>query len=118
MELKLNIYNTRLCKKGDIARVATAQDIDLSTGVCMDVLDIIQIDLFEGGLSALSIESQFEIIVGIVKNGLPYFVDLMKEIFEVTDAEMKNTKLTEIAKVVFDIIKYSMKALAPLKQKN
>ena len=119
MELTLNIYNTRLCKKGDIAREAKAQDIELSTGVCTDVLNIIQIDLFEGGLSALSTESQFDIILGIVKDGLPFFIDLMKEIFDVSDAEMKNTKLSDIAKVVFAIVKYSMKELAPFaKQKN
>lgn len=110
MELKLDIYTTRLCRK--VERTATAQDFELSTGVCEDVLDIINIDMFEGGLSALSEESMTELVIGIIKNGYPFFMELIKEIFDITDSEAKRIKVTDIAKVVLDIIKYSFSQLA------
>lgn len=110
MELKLDIYTTRLCRK--VERTATAQDFELSTGVCEDVLDIINIDMFEGGLTALSEESMTELVIGIIKNGYPFFMELIKEIFDITDDEAKRIKITDIAKVVLDIIKYSFLQLA------
>lgn len=110
MELKLDIYTTRLCR--EVERTATAQDFELSTGVCEDVLDIINIDMFEGGLSALSEESKTELVIGIIKNGYPFFMELIKEIFEISDSEAKRVKIADIAKVVLDIIKYSFSQLA------
>lgn len=110
MELKLDIYTTRLCRK--VERTATAQDFELSTGVCEDVLDIINIDMFEGGLSALSNEDATELVIGIIKNGYPFFMDLIKEIFEITDDEAKRVKVSDVTKVVMEIIKYSFSQLA------
>lgn len=110
MELKLNIYNERTCRS--INKTVTANDFELSTGVCEDVLDIINIDMFEGGLSALSDESATALVVGIIKNGYPFFIQLIKEIFDLTDEEAKFIKMTELAKVVMDIAKYSFNQLA------
>lgn len=119
MEIKLNIYTDRFCRK--VARVAKAEDFELSTGICEDVLNIINIDMLEGGLSALSDESRQELAIGIVKDGFPFFVTMMKELFDLTDEETKNTKIADIAKVVVDIVKYSFTQLASSvggKQKN
>lgn len=110
MELKLNIYTTRLCR--EVERTVTAQDFELSTGVCEDVLDIINIDMFEGGLSALSDESTQELTIGIIKNGYPFFVELIKEIFEISDDEAKRIKIADVATVVMNIVKYSFTQLA------
>ena len=109
MDLKLNLYVDRFCRK--IERTVTAQEFELSTGICEDVLDIIKIDLFEGGLAALSDESQFDIIIGIVKDGLPFFKDLMAELFEVTHEEMRYTKVAEMAQIVIQIVRYSFAQL-------
>ena len=49
MELKLNVYKTRLCR--DVDRVVTAKDFKLSTGICEDVLNIINIDMLRDGKS-------------------------------------------------------------------
>jgi hypothetical protein len=110
MELKLNIYADRFCRR--VERTVTANTFDLSTGICEDVLDIINIDMFEGGLSSLSNESMQEIAIGIVRNGFPFFVELCKELFELTDDEVRHTKIEDIAKIVVEIVKYSFTQLA------
>lgn len=110
MELKLNIYTTRLCREVD--RVATAKDFKLSTGICEDVLNIIHIDMFEGGLDALSDDGKQELVLGIVKDGFPFFLELIKEIFELSDDEGKRIDIGEVAKVVVAIVKYSFSQLA------
>ena len=110
MELKLNIYKDRMGR--EIEKTVTTHDFELTTGVCEDVLDIINIDMFEGGISALSDESATTLIVGIIKNGYPFFIQLIKEIFALTDDEAKRIKLSELAKLVIDIAKYSFNQLA------
>ena len=110
MELKLDIYTTRLCRK--VERTATADDFELSTGVCEDVLDAINIDMFQGGLKALGDESSQELIMHVIKNGYPVFMGLIKEIFDLTDSETKRIKIADVAKVVMDIVKYSVSNLA------
>lgn len=112
MELKLDIYRTRFCKKDDIEKTCTANDFELSLGVCEDVLNMINIDMFEGGLEALSDESQKALFTSLVKNGLPFFKDMLKEIFEITDEEVSKTKLSDIVKVVISIVKFSFSQLA------
>ena len=122
MELKLDIYRTRFCKKGDIENTYTANGFELSLGVCEDVLNMINIDMFEGGLEAISQESQNALFTSLVINGLPFFKDMIKEIFEITEEEVSKTKLSDIVKVVIDIVKYSFSQLASSlggnKQKN
>lgn len=110
MELKLNIYADRLCRR--IEKTVTANDFELSTGVCEDVLNVINIDMFEGGLSALSDDSKQELMVGVIKNGYPFFIQLVQEIFEITEEETKRIRVADIARVVVDIVKYSFTQLA------
>lgn len=110
MQLKLNIYGDRLCRK--IEKTVTANDFELSTGVCEDVLNIINIDMFEGGLAALGDDSMRELATGIIKDGYPFFVELIKEIFEITDDEAKRIKLADVATVMLEIVKYSFTQLA------
>lgn len=110
MELKLNIYTSRVCR--EIEREVIARDFELSTGICEDVLNAINIDMFEGGLDALSDESMRELAVGIIKNGYPVFIEIIKEVFELTDDEAKRIKLSEVASAVMDIVKYSFTQLA------
>ena len=117
MELKINIYKTRLCR--EVEKTVTANAFELSTGICEDVLNIINIDLFEGGFQALSDESQQELAIDLIKKGYPFFIQLIKEIFELTDDECKCLAISEIARVVMDIVKYAFSQLAnPLGGKN
>ena len=110
MELKITIYADRLCRK--VEKTVTANDFDLSTGICEDVLNIINIDMFGGGLDALSDEGAQEVMIATIKNAYPYFLELIKEIFELSDEEGKRIKLADIAKVIIDIVKYSFAQLA------
>lgn len=119
MELKLNIYTTRLCR--EIERTVTARDFELSTGVCEDVLNLINIDMFEGGLAALSDESSMKLGIDIVKNGYPFFIKLIQEIFEISDDETKRIRISDVANVMIQIVKYSFTELMGSvggKQKN
>ena len=110
MELKLNVYKDRLCRKID--REVTANDFELSTGICEDVLDLFNIDMFEGGLDALSDEATTELAIGIIKNGFPYFKELIQEIFEITAAEANRIKVADVAALMIEIVKYSFVQLS------
>ena len=119
METKLNIYKTKMCR--EVEKTVTTNEFELSLGVCEDVLDIINIDMFEGGLEGLSNEELFELAIPIIKNGFPFFKDLLSEIFEVSPDEIRRTKISEIAHVIVAIVKYSisqLKSLGGNKTKN
>lgn len=122
MELKLTIYSDRLCRKQKDE--LKARDFDLSTAVCEDVLNVINIDMFEGGLESLSGESGQKLMLDIIKNAYPFFVELIKEIFEIEDSEDDKSyfKLSDVAAVMLDVVKYSFTELANSlggkKQKN
>ncbi len=110
MEIKLNIYADRMCRKID--RVVIAKDFELSVGVCEDVLKVVNIDMFSGGLQALSEEGQKELMLDMIKDGYPLFIELIKEVFELSDDDMKRVKISDVASAIFAIVKYSMFQLA------
>ena len=114
MELSLNIYKAKgkYTISNEVERVAVARDFELTTGVCEDIMNLINIDMFSGGFAALSDESKQELAMSIIKDGYPMFLEIIKELFEITDDEAKRLKLADVASVVFDIVKYSFSQLA------
>lgn len=111
MELKLNIYNTRRLK--EIEKTYIVNDFELSTGTCEDLLDLIDIDMFEGGLEALSDEVKISQVLRTIVGGVQIFKDLLKDVFDgLTDDEIKRTKVGDIINCVALIIKYSVTGLA------
>lgn len=112
MELTLNIYEDRLCRK--VEKTVTASEFSLSTAICEDVLNVINIDMWEGGIQSLDTEALLPLVIPIIRNGFPFFVQLVAEIFEITEKEAKHTKLSEMAKVLIDIVMYAMDELKPL----
>lgn len=114
MELTLNIYKAKgkhtISK--EVERVAVTQDFELTTGVCEDIMNLINIDMFEGGLDALSDQGKQELAIGIIKDGYPMFLEIIKEIFEISDDEAKRLKIADVATVVYAIVKYSLSQLA------
>lgn len=113
MELTLNVYKRKSKYRisNEVERVAVAQDFELTTGVCEDVLQAIQIDLFDGGISALSNESKETLFFGLLKDGYPFFIELIKDVFELSDDEAKRLKIGEVGKAIIDIAKYAYKNL-------
>lgn len=110
MELKLNVYTNKKLK--EIEKTYTVNDFELSTGTCEDLLDLINIDMFEGGLEALSDEGQIIQVLRTIVGGIPVFKDLLKDVFDgLTDDEIKRTKASEIIYCVACIVKYSIVGL-------
>lgn len=114
MELKLNLYSDRFCR--NFVKEVKANDFDLSLAVCEDILDIINIDMFEGGLDALTDSNNLSVYLPIVKNALPFIKELLAELFEVSVEEMKYVKTSELITVVKNIVTYSINGLP--KEKN
>lgn len=118
MELKLNIYEDRLCRK--LKDEVKANDFGLSVGVCEEILNAVNIDMFAGGgFSALTDDvSKLELLYPIVRDGLPYFKELLAEVFEVSTEDMNNTDLGEIVGVIVNVVLYSLQKMKPFAQKG
>lgn len=109
MELKLNIYKSR--KSKEIEKTLTTNDFELSTGVCEDMIKIVNLDLFVG-VDALSEESQMLELFKIVSNSFDVFKEMLMEVFEeLTEEDIEKTKLSEVVVVVYKIIRFSLKHL-------
>lgn len=97
--MKLNVYEKR-----SIVKTYTTDTYDLLFGTVEDVLTIFDVDGLKTG-------SDVEILQ-MVGKALPKCIDtvkpLMKDIFEgLTDAELKNVRLKDIAVVMVEVVKYA-----------
>lgn len=110
MEIKLDIYVDRKLK--EVKKTYIANDFEVSTAVCEDLLNVIDLDMLDGGLEALSDETKLLQLLKTVVGGVNVFKDLLKDVFEgLTDEEIRYTKLNEILKCVATIIKYAINGL-------
>lgn len=116
MELKLNLYSDKFCRK--LVREVSASDFDLSLAICEDLLDIINIDMFEGGLDALTDGKDMSVYLPIVKNALPFIKELLAELFEVSVEELRFVKLSEVITVVKNIVTFAINGLPKESEKN
>lgn len=100
MELKLNVYNKR-----EIIKTYTAETYDLMFGTVEDLIDIIDLD-------KLKSDSDVELLKlagDVVMKGLDIIKPLLKDIFDgLTDEELRNTKTSEIATVLVEIVKFTI----------
>lgn len=98
--MKLNIY-----EKKQIVKTYEADTYDLMFGTIEDVADAVKLDELKTG-------SDVEIIkmVGnLVLTSMDTVKNLLKDIFDgITDEELKNTKVSEIARVLLDVIKFTI----------
>lgn len=102
--LSLNIYKNRKVEK-----TYEVENYDLMFGTVEDILTIFDVDDLKNG-------SDVEIIK-MVTNALPKCIDivkpLLKDIFEgLNDEELKRVKLTEVAIVLVDVIKYALQQIS------
>ena len=113
MELKLNIYDDA----GEIVKTHTVQDFRLKTGVCEDILDIVEIEKF-GNLKNLSDDDALQLLPMMMKF-YKQFKTLMMQVFpELTEDEYKNTEMSEVAGVAWNIIMHTITALFNISGKN
>lgn len=100
MELKLNIYKNR-----EIEKTYSCDTYDLLFGTVEDFLDLIDIDKLQTGT-----DKEILVLVGkAIPKGMETIKTLLKDVFVgATDDELKRTKVKEIAKLLVEIIKYSI----------
>lgn len=101
--MELNIY-----KKREIVKTYTADTYDLLFGVLEDVADAVKLDEMKTGTDAEIIK----IVTNLVLHSMGTVKDLLKDIFPgITDEELKNTRVSEIAQVIIDVVKYTISQL-------
>ena len=98
--MKLNIY-----EKKQIVKTYETDTYDLMFGTVEDVANAIKLDELQTG-------SDVEIIklaVNFVASNMEAVKNLLKDIFEgITDEELKNTRVVEIANVLVEVVKFTI----------
>lgn len=109
--MKLNVY-----EKKQIVKTYEVDEYDLLWGVVEDVADAIKVDELKTG----SNEEIMKLAVNLVVTGKDTVNFLLKDIFEgLTDEEIRKLRVSEIAKVLVDVVKFTIKQLnIGVNQKN
>lgn len=101
--MKLNIY-----EKKKIVKTYEVDTYDLMFGVLEDVADAIKLDELKTGTDAEIIKMAGNLVL----NSMETVKDLFKDIFEgITDEELKKCKISEMAMVLVDVVKYTLNQL-------
>ena len=102
--MKLNIYENK-----EVVKTYEADTYDLLFGTVEDVANAVDLDSLKTG-------SDVEIIkmVGnLVLSSMGTVKQLLKDIFDgITDDELKNVKVSEIAIVLVDVVKFTITQLS------
>ena len=111
MELTLNIY-----EKKKIIKTYTAETYDLMFGTVEDFINVIDIN----NIDLENKESLIKMASKVVVSALDIIKPLLKDVFDgLTDAELINTKISEIVEIIIQIIKFAIKEMGKgFKQKN
>lgn len=100
----LNIYN-----KNTIIKTYEAENYDIKFGVVEDVIELFDMDELQKG-------DDIELIrlVGkTIPKSLGSIKNLMKDIFDgLTDEELRNVKIKEMAQIIVTIIKYALNQIS------
>lgn len=101
--MKLNIY-----EKKQIVKTYEVDTYDLMFGVLEDVADAIKLDELKTGTDVEIIKMAGNLVL----NSMGTVKDLLKDIFEgITDEELKKCKVSEMAIVLVDVVKYTLDQL-------
>lgn len=101
--MKLNIY-----EKKHVVKTYEVDTYDLMFGVLEDVADAIKLDELKTGTDVEIIKMAGNLVV----NSMETVKDLLKDIFEgLTDEEIKKCKVSEIATVLVDVVKFTLNQL-------
>ena len=109
--MKLNVY-----EKKKVVKTYETDKYDLMFGTREEVADAMKLDQLETGLNSEIIKMATNLVV----HSKETVKELLKDIFEgLTDEELKNTKVKDIATVFVDVVKYTIEQLNILpKSKN
>lgn len=100
MDLKLNIY-----EKKHIVKTYKCESYDLMFGTVEDLINLIDLDKLKTGSDAEIIQ----LVGNVVMRGIDIFKPLLKDIFDgLTDDELRNTKISEIATVLVEVVKFAI----------
>ena len=98
--MKLNIYENK-----KVVKTFTAETYDLLFGTVEDVAEAVHLD----ELQTVSEAEIIKLIGKMVLNSMGTIKDLLKDIFDgLTDEDLKKVKVSEIAKVLLDVVKYTI----------
>lgn len=102
--MKLNIYS-----KKQIIKTYTADTYDLMFGTMEEVANAVKIDELKTG----SEEEILKAVLNLVIGSMGTIKDLMKDIFDgITDEELKHVKVKEMARVLVDVVQYTIAELS------
>lgn len=105
MELKLNIY-----ENGKVVKTYTANDFTLMTGICEDIIQVVDVDKLTSGKlddNALGME-----IIKIVAKSFSKFRPFLQDVFDgLTEDEYRHTSIKEVATVIITIVKFTISEL-------
>ena len=105
MKLTLNIYDGK-----KIVKTYEANDFTLMTGICEDIINLVDIDKLTSGKindTALGLE-----VIKLVAKSFSKFKPFLQEVFEgLTDEEYRHTSIKEVAKIVVTIVQYTISEL-------
>lgn len=100
MNLKLNIYQKR-----QVIKTYESDTYDLMLGIVDDFLKLINLDQLKSGSDTEIIK----LVGNACIHGMDTIKSLLKDVFEdLTDEDLRNTKVSEIAKILVSIVKYSI----------
>lgn len=98
--MKLNIYD-----KKNIVKTYEAETYDLMFGTVEDILRLIKIDGMKTGSDTEIIKMVGSMLIG----GLGDVKFLLFDMFEgLTDDELRNTRISEIAVVLVEVVKFAI----------
>lgn len=102
--MKLNIYD-----KNEVVKTFECENYDLKFGVVEDVIELFD---FEDLKSSSDIEL-IKIVGRVIPKSLGSIKDLMKDIFNgLTDKDLKNTTIKELAGVLIEVVKYALNQIS------
>lgn len=106
MELKLNVYKGRQVEKTYIA-----DSYDIMFGTIEDIIGVIDLD----ALTNQKNDADFvRAVGGVIVKGFDQLKPLLMDIFpELTEEELRRTRVKELVPLVMDVIKYSFTTFFP-----
>lgn len=111
MQFNLNIY-----KGKEIEKVYTANEFDIMFGTVEDLINLVDVDRLSGNVTDTDFIGAVAVLL---KGGFDQVKSLLKELFpEVTDDELKRTKMKDVIGILAQVLKYGFAEMASASSKN